>query len=293
MILFKINNINYKIFEHWREMPLSIGCAIHTLCFNEMPSKIKDIYSIITGTSDDKEKQLVEWYNSITDEEMIKTFPAFYGKVIKLLTDIPEDVIAQIKSADRDVFYKQYCEKFVFGIIYAPTDFDAVGIKSFKHKDLPELFLPITKSVMGVDKPMFDRTAIEFTESADLEIFSKQMAGGKFEVAANIISILCRPIIPNKPMEPFDRIYTSHGVPRKLTGKERMALIVNYPRTIIEPYNEDVCLERAKQLADVPMNIVFEVFFCLAKLIPSSSQTMTTSSAEGMRKEERQSKKVA
>ena len=75
-------------------------------------------------------------------------------------------------------------------------------------------------------------TVFEFSEAADLELFSKDLAGGKHERAANIISILCRP--------------------KDKSGK-------------IEKYDEDVSLKRAESFKSLNMDIVWEVFFCLAE----------------------------
>ncbi len=249
MILLQVNKNEYKAFQNWSEVPLSLGAKLHELCVNEMPVRLKSIYGIIASNSEDKEKELSDWYASTTDVERIKEFPTFYGKVIALLTDIPKEIIDHLNASNRDVFYKTYCESFVFGILYFPTDYTIQNIPSFKYKNLPELFLPVTKEVLGVKRPMFDRTAIEFTEAADLEIFSRSMAGGKFEVAANIISILCRPM----------KMVTENGT------------------EYIEPYNEDTCLKRAEELADLPMDIVFEVFFCLAQHIALFNTLTTTS----------------
>ena len=95
---------------------------------------------------------------------------------------------------------------------------------------------------MGVEKPFFDRTAIEFTECADLELFSKSFAGGKFEVAPNIISIICRP-------------------------KQ-------------EKYNAAVCLLRADGFSELTMDTVWEVFFCFQKHINLSEQITAISLIE-------------
>lgn len=289
MLNIEVNKIPYKAFHQWDEMPLSLAITIHTLISESIPPKLREFYSIVSGqgNQEEKEKDLTEWYNTLTDDERIKQLPLFYGKAIALLTTIPAEIIKHLGAADRDVFYKTFCESFVYGILYWPSNFTAKGINSFKHNDV-EYFLPLTKNIMGVDRPFFDRSAIEFTESADLEIFSKEMRGGKYEVAANIISILCRPYVANNSISPTT-FYPENIRPKKNAQKihekdiaEYVDKIKAYPKTIIEPYNEEVCLERAKQFLDLKMNIVFEVFFCLAQHITILHQLMTISLQQGV-----------
>ena len=260
MIVLSINNNEYKAYEAWKEIPLSLAIEIHKLLFAELPSRLKDIYDIISQPVvtpeqiEERDNELVKWYDSISNEEVIKIFPTFYGKVIALLTDIPAEVIEMIDRSQRDMFYKKYCEKFVFGILHYPADYESKNIKSFTYKDV-EYFLPETKEVLGVEKPFFDRTAIEFTECADLEYFSKEMEAGKYEYAANIISIICRPK-RNKTISETGEVV---GV------------------QIIEPYNEQTSLLRAKEFVNLTMDVVHGVFFCLQKHIILSHQLTTTS----------------
>ena len=252
MINITIDNNPYKVVEQWSEMTLLKAIEL-SLIVNSMPPRLKAVYDLMSQGGEDLDKNIAEWSASITDEEFLKLFPLFYGKVIECLTDIPADVIEHVNRSERDVFYKNYCEKFVFGLLYFPVDYQYKSPASFTHNDI-EYFLPETKNIMGVEKPFFDRTAIEFTESADLEIYSKQLEAGKWEVAANIISILCRPLV-------------------RLDVEYKMEL---------EKYNEETCLQRAEEFKSLTMDIVFEVFFCLAKHIHLSTQRTVISSLESL-----------
>ncbi len=248
MLLFEVDNKEYKAFHSWGEMPLSIAISIHTLCVEQMPGKLKEIYKLLATPNEEEEqtqKELIDWYNSVTDEERIKTFPLFYGKIIELVTTLPKDVIEHIRYSSRETFYKKYCEDFIFGILCFPVNYEYKNITSFEFNDV-KYFLPETKEVLGAQKPFFDRSAIEFTESADLELFSKDFAGGKYEVAANIVSILCRP----------------------------------KAGSVIEPYSEEVSLQRAKDFLNIKMDIIWEVFFCFQKHINLSNQIIAISLTE-------------
>jgi hypothetical protein len=78
-------------------------------------------------------------------------------------------------------------------------------------------------------RPMADRTAIEFAEIADLEIASKKLDGGKFEVLPVMLAIICRPHIDGS----------------------------------VEKYDEQTCLSRADLFKELKMDIVWDVFFSL------------------------------
>lgn len=239
MLLFNINGHQYRSPEAWSEVTISKAAALHELIDKQMPDQLKDYYKIgAIELEQDREKALQEWVDAGNDALWIKILPEFYGKVLEVLTDIPQEIISKIFPGDRTTFYKQYCEWIVLGIYYGATNYQTKGILFFKHKE-EKFYLPITRNILGIERPMADRTAIEFTEVADLELFSKQMAGGRYEIAANIISILCRPKLPNGQLEPYD---------------------------------EEKCLNRAEEFKQLGMDIAFEVFFCLNEHILISRQ---------------------
>lgn len=241
MLLFAVNKKEYKTFEGWHEMPLKKAVELHTFCFANMPGKLKLMYDTIqTAIPDDSasDKALEDVYSSFTNEDLVKIFPKFYGGVIEVLSDCPADVIEQIGYADRTAFYKEHLQKFVFGIMNTVADFEPKHILKFTFEDC-DYYLPEAKTVLGQVRPMYDTTALEFSESADLILTAEELGGGKWERAANFISILCRP----------------RG----------------------EKYNEQRCIERAERFQNLTMDIVLEVFFCLSNLIVISKQSITIS----------------
>lgn len=218
MINVDINGQKFKVIEQWSEMTIDQAVQIYKAC-DAIPDKLNDIYKSMTDKS-----LLADAMEQTDDDDVVKHFPTFYGNIIKLLSDIPEEIIDRISWSERTSFYNLYVEKFIIGLLYHPYDYKADGIKSFAHQG-KIYFLPATKTVIGDERTFADATAIEFAESADLELHSRSMAGGKYEVAANIISILCRP-----------------------DG---------------EVYNEDTSLKRAESFRQLPMSVFWEVFFCL------------------------------
>lgn len=255
MLIFSINNCDYKLLQSWEEITLKKAIELHTLCTKEMPGKLKLLYDTLAETKGEDTDKLEEIFASITEEDNYRTFPKFYGRVLECLSNCPADVIEQINGNERTAFYKSNLERIVLGVLYQPFDFDYEEITYFEFENTIYL-TPESKTVIGQKRPMFSNTALEFTECADLMLAAKEMAGGKFELAANLIAILCRP-------------------EDKSTGK-------------MEKYNEDVSVKRAERFTELNMKTVFNVFFCLNQGIIISRQSMTISSLLEIAKEQRQ-----
>lgn len=254
MINMTIGGNDYQSIETWEEMPLSKSIELHKI-IEGMPKNLAKYYKLASENTIEKgkkerlrDKELKQLEKKISDKERIKEFPQFYGKIICALSNIPEDVMNQIDWRAREKFYKSSytgsisAESVVYALLFFPYDYKVKGIKKFVFKGQTD-WLPKTKRILGQYKPMADSTAVEFAESSDLEIFAKELSGGKYSRMANVISILCRP---------------------KVKGQ-------------IQKYNEAASLKRAKQFKDLPMSIVWEVFFYAIKHISLSNSSMLMS----------------
>jgi hypothetical protein len=212
MINIRIDR-TYKIFEQWSEMPLSVAIEIFKI---PVPENLKAYF----------DARLRNETPEISDFDAVRVFPDYYGKVLCKM-GLPPSIVRRIHSTDRTMLFNRYCLEFVLGLHYSPN-FERLKAKSFVWNK-EELFFPVSKKVLSKEVPFSEVSAFEFTESADLQLHSKKLAGGRYEVAANIVAILCRP-------------------------KD-------------EPYDENVCLARAETMKSLPMDIVWEVFFCLNELL--------------------------
>lgn len=243
MVIFAVDGKEYSCYESWNEMTLKKGIELATVC-NEMPSLYKDLLFIIANRKGDNDEEYEKAFKENTekqdDEYLIKTLPLFFSKVLLCLSNIPKEVIDKINAGTIVSFYQTYLSKFVFGVTYFPTDLKDLEKKGF-HFDGVDYALPESLQYPSENRPMAKETALVFAEAADLMLFSKDLAGGKMERAANIISILCRPI--------------KNGV--------------------IEPYDELKSLQRVEKMKELRMDIVWQVFFCLHK--QSTSYKINTS----------------
>lgn len=232
MYLIDINNISYRLKQNWNEITINEAIEIMKV-INKMPERLREYYDLILKKQTKQVKtKITKWNEDITLEERVKIFPAFYGKMLYKLSNAPQKVIDRVDWQSRTNIYNFKigegisCESVVIGLLSFPFDYKIQGIESFKLKG-EALLLPVTRSVLGEDRPMGNEPAITFTESADLEIFASKLSGGVYERATNIISILCRP-----------------------KGEE---------------YDEEKSLKRAESMGKLTMDIFWEVFFCIIK----------------------------
>ena len=242
MVGVTINGNEYSIFNEWEDITINKSIEIYKL-ISVMPPKLRELYEC--ATQDDLDK--VE----LDDDDMIRRFPTFYGQVLEVCGDIPNDVIKHTSSSDRRITYKTYLESMVIGLMYLPQNLRPVTEFEFNKIELVDdvwtktdeiitYYLPKSKDVLGHEKIGAYMTALEFTESSDLEFFSKGLEGGKYEYSANIISVLARPL-----------------------G---------------EDYNEDISLGRAEFFKELKMDVCLGVFFSLITSLSTSMSDMVISS---------------
>lgn len=238
MVKVTINKRSYQFPEHWGEISLKQAIELSGIIETEMPNELKLYFQTMNEMKDERfedhnkdiRKALAEMEVSWTGEHHFKIFPAFYGKVMKILSNVPQEVIDMTDPVSRNIFYNQHLKQFMWGLLYHPYDFVKKGIKHFEV-DGVKYFFPEDRDILGVQRPMGKgTTAVEFSEAADLITFASELQGGKVKHLANIIAILCRPMLEGK----------------------------------VEVYDEQTSLQRAEKFKDVlKMDVCWEVFFCL------------------------------
>lgn len=230
MLHFEYGSKRHTCVSNWAEIPLNKAVQVMEV-INEFPEALKKMYELSGVES--RADEYAKLQASLSDRQHYKEIPELYGKIITILSDVTENDIKQWGPIERNAFYIEYIFKFVYGLLVIPADYVAENITDFEHNGV-RYFLPEGREIMGNEKPMANTSALEFAEVADLEIVAKEMQGGKYEVAANIVAILCRPL-----------------------G---------------EAYDEAEALERAKEFVNLPMHIIWEVFFYTLRLSTLSRQ---------------------
>jgi len=243
MILAQINGREYKIKVDHKDFTIQDYIKIR-IRLNTAPELLVELYKnyATKKTKGNEEKltnEAIEIEGKFTKEEKSKTLPTFYGDILGLCSDIPENIMKKIHRQDREKVYNQYCLKTVAELLFEPKSI--TPINSFKLGK-EKLIAPKYYEILGQKRPMGSSQIIEFAEAADLEVFSDELEGGKYEVLPNIISILYRP-----------------------AG---------------EDYDEKKSLERAKKMQHLTMDIGWSVFFYLKELGAFSLQCIQTSRAQ-------------
>jgi len=196
----------------WSQITLDKAVKVLSI---EMPKNLRAFY-----LSDEEGQAKIE--AELTDFELVKELPTYYGKVLEVLYDIPPSFMDTVGREERKVLYEGLCMYWVTRLLVGDYQ-DVQELKEFEHKGITYK-MPTARELYGVTKEGVDLKAFQFTEAADIEINSKMLANGNYEHTAAFIAMLCYP----------------------------------YQR-----YDEAKAIELSKQLTDLPMSIVWNVFFSI------------------------------
>lgn len=223
MINITIRDTQYKVYEseRWDEITIDKCIELTKLIHSECPKSLLEFYNEVGNEES-------EYEHNPTEKELIREYPAFYGKVIECLSDVPNEVVKKILPHDRTVFYKEYLEWFVIRMLYTDYLSKPYDKDYFEYKKVRYLF-PESEEVIGTMIPAYKTSAVEFAEASDVLIALKELEGGNLEAVKQMIAIYCRP----------------QG----------------------EPYNEHEAIKRAKEFGGLSMDIAYAVFFCIMRYI--------------------------
>lgn len=231
MINAELNGFKFTIPQEWNEVSLSQATDLYK-CASKLPDHFKQVYNLrYEEQTEEVTNQIAKLNSKLTDDETISTIPKVYGEFIQILTGLSYDQVNTINRGSRVEIYDLYIDKFVRGVLVYPDTYQHTEITHFTH-DKEDYYLPLIGEGFGVSVPGIDMVADDFAAASDLEVLSKQLSGGRWESAPLIIATLCR---------------------KKIKGKR-------------EKFDKMVALSRANKFKDLPMNIVFEVFFCSVQL---------------------------
>jgi|GEM_PF-4088023 len=230
MIIIRVNKKKYKGVYGWDDISLKL---FSELAMIEMPPKY-EAFILAHGSIDAEKKESIDHFirtaSEITDKELNEIFPGYYRKVIRCLTNIPDDILSNASVDDITGLYDKYFKPFILSLIYhVPVDnlFGKVVEYippypgSFKVGS-QRFYLPKTIRIMDQDIPLANEPIISYTEAGDI---FRNMRISKDDV-------------------------------------KRLALFMAiYCRKRGEKYNEKTVLERSDLFMNVKMSIVWSVFF--------------------------------
>lgn len=201
---------------------LEDALKIHKL---DIPKKLKKYYDFTAG----KTKKEIKF----SDHDRTIHIPTYCKQVMKILTNIPKKIINGLTPEECFQLYTECFDGIIFTTLYEGFGSDVGNLESFTL-DGVEYFLPLSKDVMGKERPMYKEAFIVWAEQDDILKAMAQISNGHLEVAKHIISIMARPIDPET--------------------KE------------VEEYDEARSLDRADIFLKTPMYVLWEIFFCTVRL---------------------------
>lgn len=231
MITITIDDKEYNAPQDWDE--ITLGKFID-LCNIEIPEKLRNLW--IASASDDDE----EWKKAdsvIGTHENLKVFPAYFGKVMACLTDIPKKVINEVHAPLREQFFNTHLRYFIYSSFAKfPLHIVDGKLEMYDPEYKPSFilngltyYLPRQLKVYGDSVPLGLEKAITFAEASDIEVALRDMAEGAADRLPMFVAIYCRP-------EETE-------------------------------YSEAGTLEREKLFMELPMEEVWRVFFCIYRLL--------------------------
>lgn len=244
MIDASIGTHKFEVISEWSEMTLRQFIELSTM---EIPKKLESIYSInpLLSSPDKKEraeaeKKWMELSISITSEEELKIFPAYYGQVIKCLSNISDECLDLLQRQERFNIFTNVLMQFVQSAMFAkPIQmngdnfeyYEPPEVKSFKI-GTDEYFFPKSVDINGSEYLMGEEPIVSFAEASDMEVSIKELEKNGIAGLPLFMAIYCR--------------------------KQ------------FEKYDETVVLSRQEIFKEVTMDIVWSLFFYTGKLIQES-----------------------
>lgn len=201
MLVIKSGGKDYELYSEWKEITIDRMCY---LANKEQPKCLTKAMKAIDGS-------VIEGVNGIaaywavaatwTPEERNKELPTYIGEMLKVFTNMSDDVIDKIGPLQRTEFFHNFLIDKIFEAnmlmkvqVASVTSFDFDG----KTYYMPKIGKYINGDSMGIDL-----TAIEFAESSDIATQADNLIIGKLEALPYIIALLCKE---------KGEIYTEEGI---------------------------------------------------------------------------------
>lgn len=174
MIQLKIEDSTYKIVNEWCDLTIQDAIDFYAIPQPETLVQLNRLFLKET-------REYIDAYAKMSQRDRVINLPEYYGKVLKVMSNIPQEVIDRLFWRVRTELYEAHLFKFILGLDIAPM-YEPRKIGFFWHNGV--------KFMMPDDRQM---TAVEFCEAADLELLGLELLQNKGEVMAHLMAVLCRP----------------------------------------------------------------------------------------------------
>jgi hypothetical protein len=231
----------FTVPDSWEEITLDQFIRI---CEVDIPEKLRELFvaaSALQDPDEDAAKEAEKEYDlinaKITTHDLVKVFPAYYGKLMAIVCEGLSDAdIRRVHGELRSEFFDEFLRYVVLSVFYStpvvPTPEGMVpyipkGIQSFELEG-ETFLLPKTLNIYGENVFLGRETAVSFSEASDIDMAFRDL----YEKGANRIPMLCSV----------------------------------YCRPEGEEYDEKKVFDREPMFRKLTMDKVWSVFFCIVAL---------------------------
>lgn len=240
MIKLTIEGVEYFGPSGWEDITLDQFIRVSEA---GIPSRLRDLLVAATDLNDldpkaakEAEKKYNEIAEAVTERDLVKNFPVYYGELMAILTDIPKDVIDRIDGELRAEFFDKHLRYIVLSLFYTmPIIRVGEGMEAFVpdpresfELEGTKFYLPTTLKMYGNEVFMARESIVSFSEASEIELAYRELQDKGVERMPMFMAIYCRPIK--------------------------------------EEYDEEKVLSREPKMRTVTMDNVWAVFFCIVEL---------------------------
>ncbi len=177
--MIEINDKQYHV-KDWDTLTISEAEQLTDI---ELPEKLKELYSAGTKVKFEEVQKTMTVENEID-------FGKYSGEVLKIMSDIPEELIKYMQYFDRNDLYEYHCREKIVSLIGQVPHYEAKKIESFEFNG--ETFvLPKTLKIFDKYLPGHSEKALTFTEGQGLfKAYAESQEKGNLKM---LIAVYCRP----------------------------------------------------------------------------------------------------
>lgn len=267
MIGWNIRGQSYQVCSEWDDITLDKFIELSKI---DIPKKLERLWLAsarldVDGKKEKKEATAeYEAANSdMSERDLIKVFPEYYGKVLELLTEMPPELIELLHTDVRNEMFDSTLRPFALSLIYShPIAINKGKVEMYTPEkiekfelDGDEYHFPKSLKLYGDVIPMADEKIITFAEAADIDLAIRELRSDGVVRFPLFMGIYCR--------------------------KEG------------EEYNEKAALAKAELFKKASMATVWALFFCIEQLIVSSQNFIRKSLKNHVQKIRDQTQKQA
>jgi len=176
--MIEINDIKYNI-KNWSLLTIQDAEKLSAL---DLPEKMRDLYT--AGNKKDFEEVQKTF---TTEDEM--NFGEYAGDVLRIVSDIPEELIKYMQYFDRNDLYEAYCRELIMDLVSTVLSYKPRPIESVEFKG-EVFFLPKTLKIFDKFLPGHSEKSLTFVEGQALfKAYAETQEKGNLRM---LIAIYCR-----------------------------------------------------------------------------------------------------